>query len=467
MNGSVAIRVDGLSKIYEIYKQPSDRFKQLVGGWRKSYFKSFWALKDLSFEVSRGQSVGVIGKNGAGKSTLLQILTGTVTPTSGSVEINGTVAAVLELGSGFNPDFSGLENIYLYASLFRLSRNEIKKRLQKIIDFSELAEFINQPVKTYSSGMQARLAFAVIAHVDADILIIDEALSVGDAFFAQKCMRFLREFKQRGTIFFVSHDLSAVASFCDVAIWLHRGEMLQCGPSKEVCEAYFAWSYAEHTGVAMEPAKKVVPSTVHQQSSISPELNDPIALGDTQDKLDPAALGLQQINSFGFNLDAASFGSGAAKIMDVSFQHSDGEDINVCEGGLPVTVRIVARALDAVEKPIIGFIIKDRLGQPLLGGNTFQKYDGKVMALAPGESIEARFSFKLPILAIGNYSIVAAIANGTAHEHVQLHWIHDALLFKVIATSIEGVLMGMPLENVTLEKVTSLTGQVVHAVDAP
>jgi lipopolysaccharide transport system ATP-binding protein len=456
---SVVIRVSEVSKVYEIYKRPSDRFKQLLFGWRGSYFKPFWALNKISFEVPRGQSIGVIGKNGAGKSTLLQILTGTVTPTSGKVEINGTVAAVLELGSGFNPEFSGMDNIFLYASLFGLSRTEIKRRLQKIVDFSELQEFVDQPVKTYSSGMQARLAFAVIAHLDAEILIVDEALSVGDAFFAQKCLRFLREFKRRGgTIFFVSHDLSAVINFCDHAIWLQRGKMLRFGPAKEVCESYFASSYEEHTGVAVDSAEPSSPTTNSEVTTTPVLVSSSDIVTDLPNKgsdLDPAARGLQHIKSFGFDLDSASFGTGAAKILEVTLSDLNGHPLTVCEGGLSVKVRILAEAVEHVDRPVIGFIVKDRLGQPLLGGNTYEKYANHSCPLDVGERLEACFEFRLPILAIGDYSLVAAIANGTVKEHVQLHWVHDALLFQVLATSIEGVLVGMPLDKVVLEKVAS------------
>ena len=227
-----AVRVEGLGKTYQIYERPGDRLKQfllprvrrLIGSAGSDYFREFRALDAVSFDVRKGQVVGVIGRNGAGKSTLLQILCGTLSPTQGTVTIHGRVAALLELGSGFNPEFSGRENVYMNAALLGLTNAQIDQRYDRIVAFADIGRFIDQPVKTYSSGMFVRLAFAVIAHVDADILVIDEALSVGDVFFAQKCMRFLREFREGGgTTLFVSHDTASVIKLCDHVVWLEGG----------------------------------------------------------------------------------------------------------------------------------------------------------------------------------------------------------------------------------------------------
>lgn len=216
--GDVAIRVTGLGKTYKIHDAPSDRLKEMLiaplrrrlGLRKKSYSRTFKALQDVSFELRKGETTGIIGRNGSGKSTLLQIICGTLAPSEGTVEVNGRVAALLELGSGFNPDFTGRENVYMNGAILGLSEAEIDAKFDSIHAFSEIGDFIERPVKTYSSGMMVRLAFAVIAHVDADILVVDEALSVGDAFFVQKCMRFLRKFMETGTVLFVSHDTGAV-----------------------------------------------------------------------------------------------------------------------------------------------------------------------------------------------------------------------------------------------------------------
>jgi lipopolysaccharide transport system ATP-binding protein len=229
-----AIGVSNLSKCYHIYDRPPDRLKQfivprlqrLVGRPPKAFYSEFWALKDVSFEVKRGETIGIIGRNGSGKSTLLQLICGTLYPTAGSVETNGRVAALLELGSGFNPEFTGRENVYMNGSVLGLTRGEIDDRFEDIAAFADIGEFIEHPIKTYSTGMYTRLAFAVIAHVRAEILVIDEALAVGDAFFVQKCMRFLRKFQETGTVLFVSHDTGAVTNLCDRAVWLDHGKVL-------------------------------------------------------------------------------------------------------------------------------------------------------------------------------------------------------------------------------------------------
>ena len=210
----LSICVSKLSKRYEIYETPRDRLKQfilprlqgLAGQQVEEYFRGFWALQDVSFEVKKGETLGIIGRNGSGKSTLLQMICGTLNPTAGKIQTIGRVVALLELGSGFNTEFTGRENIYMYASILGLTTQEIDARYEEIIEFADIGEFIEQPVKTYSSGMYVRLAFAVIANVEADVIIVDEALSVGDAFFVQKCMRFLRKFIEQGTLVFVSHD---------------------------------------------------------------------------------------------------------------------------------------------------------------------------------------------------------------------------------------------------------------------
>src|SRR5262249_21598801 len=219
------------------------------------YYREFWALRDVSFEVHKGETVGIIGRNGAGKSTLLQILCGTLHPNNGAVTVIGRVAALLELGSGFNPEFSGRENVYLNASVLGLSRNEVEDRFDDIAAFADIGDFIDRPVKTYSTGMLVRLAFAVAAHVDADILVIDEALAVGDAFFVQKCMRWLRAFMRRGTLLFVSHDAGSVVNLCDRAIWLHNGALVMDDSARLVTETYLQSlaeeAYGDHRGDAI------------------------------------------------------------------------------------------------------------------------------------------------------------------------------------------------------------------------
>jgi ABC-type polysaccharide/polyol phosphate transport system ATPase subunit len=239
-NSEIAIKLQGISKCFQIYDKPHHRLMQGLLRGKKQYFKEFWALKDISFEIKKGETVGIIGRNGSGKSTLLQIICGTLSPTSGNVNINGRVAALLELGSGFNPEFTGRENIFMNSSILGLSQEEINACYDDIIHFADIGEFIHQPVKTYSSGMMVRLAFAVAVHTKPDILIVDEALSVGDIAFQNKCMEKIKSIKETGaSILFVSHDLNTVQIICDRVIWLKNANLQLTGYAVDVCQEYY------------------------------------------------------------------------------------------------------------------------------------------------------------------------------------------------------------------------------------
>ena len=257
----VAIRVQNLSKCYQIYDTPRDRLKQfvvprlnsLLGQMPKQYFREFWALRDVSFEVRKGETIGIIGRNGSGKSTLLQMICGTLHPSSGHIQTHGRIAALLELGSGFNPEFTGHENVYMNASVLGLNNEEIDARFADIVSFADIGEFIEQPVKTYSSGMFVRLAFAVAVHVEPDILVVDEALSVGDLAFQNKCVLKIREMRDKGvTLLFVTHDLSTMQLICDRVAWLSRGEIVMSGDPVTVCQEY----YIETTGAQASTNKR-------------------------------------------------------------------------------------------------------------------------------------------------------------------------------------------------------------------
>ena len=243
MSSDFAIRAGNLGKSYQIYEQPLDRLKQSLWRKRKRFYREFWALRDVSFEIRRGESLGIIGSNGSGKSTLLQLICGILNPTEGGLEINGRTAALLELGAGFNPEFTGRENVYMSAAIMGLTRAEIDSRYDEIAAFADIGSFIEQPVKTYSSGMYVRLAFAAAVNVSPDILVVDEALSVGDARFQQKCMAKIREFCQTGTVIFVSHDTAAVTELCSRAIWIESGRIRLDGSPKSVVEKYLQFMY--------------------------------------------------------------------------------------------------------------------------------------------------------------------------------------------------------------------------------
>jgi len=443
----IAISVDAVGKCYRIYARPQDRLLEAVrarigrlsGRARAPLFREFWALREVSLEIPRGQTVGIIGRNGAGKSTLLQIICGTLGPTSGRVATRGRVAALLELGTGFNPEFTGRENVHLNASILGLSAEEIRDRFDDILAFAEIGDFIDQPVKTYSSGMYVRLAFAVIAHVDADILVIDEALAVGDVFFAQKCMRFLRDFQQRGTVLFVSHSAGSVVGLCERAIWLDAGRVLLDGPAKEVSEAYHASLYGHRPEVAVA-AVAVAP----------PVAAPPVAaVGEDPDAFDPA-LDRAQMRVFRFDPDKAGFGDGGSRIESVRFETPAGRTLHQVEGGEIVRLIVEARANRDIPSPIVGFFVKDLLGQQLFGTNTWGDPPPQPMPVGEGGLIRADFEFRMPYLPRGRYTVDVAVADGTYLKHVQTMWIYDALAFESVFLPRSTGLVGIPFRAISM-----------------
>ncbi|NOT85877.1 MAG: ABC transporter ATP-binding protein [Methylococcaceae bacterium] len=440
LNDDIAIRVEGLSKCYQIYDKPHQRLLQGFLGSKKQYYKEFWALKDVSFEIKKGETVGIIGRNGSGKSTLLQIICGTLTPTSGTVETYGRIAALLELGSGFNPEFTGRENVYMNAAVLGLTQDEIDARYDDILVFADIGDFIEQPVKTYSSGMMVRLAFAVIAHVDADILVIDEALAVGDAFFTQKCMRFLRNFMKKGTVLFVSHDTSSIKNLCNHAVWIEKGNVLQEGNPKEVCELYLQAFYEAQQGSSSSTKLKEIKN---QDASKS--------LKDQRLEFINASNLRNDLQIFEFNSDSASFGKGGAQITGVEFLDKDESPLAWVVGSELVTLRIQAIAHELLDAPIIGFAIKDRLGQVLFGDNTYISYRDAPLFCELGSNIRAEFTFLMPILPAGDYSVHVAIANGTQAQHIQHHWVHDAVQFKSESSSVATGLIGIPMQCIRFD----------------
>jgi len=438
---AAAISVAAVSKCYPLYERPENRLKQAivprlqraVGMAPSSFFRESWALRDVSFEVARGETVGIIGRNGSGKSTLLQVICGTLTPTAGRVSVGGRVGALLELGSGFNPEFTGRENVHMNAAILGMGPEEIAAKYDAIVEFADIGEFIDQPVKTYSSGMYVRLAFAVIAHADADLLVVDEALSVGDVFFAQKCMRFLREFQKRGTVLFVSHSAAAIVNLCDRAIWLDRGRVALDGPAKTVCEAYHA-SFYGHAAPASNPAS---PSPAAESAPIDEDAGDP-------------ALEASLARVFRFDPAKAGFGDGRARIRDVRFEDDAGRALRQVAGGERVRLIVEASAAGALDSPIVGFFLKDHLGQQLFGKNTWRD-DRAGTAVEAGGEVRAEFEFRMPYLPRGRYTVDVALADGTDVAHVQAAWIYDALVLESIASTVSTGLIGLPFRAVTLE----------------
>jgi len=440
-----AIRVSNLSKCYQIYEAPRDRLKQFVmprvkralGKPSKQYFREFWALKDVSFEIKRGETVGIIGRNGSGKSTLLQMVCGTLTPTSGTIETKGRIAALLELGSGFNPEFTGRENVYMNASVLGLNIEEIDDRFNEIVAFADIGDFIEQPVKTYSSGMMVRLAFAVIAHVDADILVVDEALAVGDAIFTQKCMRFIRKFQEHGSLLFVSHDTASVQNLCKSGIWLKNGKIEQTGTAKNISEAYLQYTLQEIYGA---------------ESKLTSTMGAAVAEETVPDSTISPAIDYGTVASIRDNIDAAKgWKTGRADIISVALTRLSPGQESVFEGGERVRMTLRAKTHEPMQNPILGFLVRDHLGQDLFGENTLPFTNDKPTPAEAGMTFEGVFEFRLPMLPNGQYAVMASIAEGNLYENVQHHWMHDALIINVSSKKIRWGLVGIPFERVELK----------------
>jgi lipopolysaccharide transport system ATP-binding protein len=442
-SNDIAISVDKLSKRYEIYDKPSDRLKQfLLPRWQRQkqqYFREFWALQNVSFEVKKGETVGIIGRNGSGKSTLLQIICGTLSPSSGTVLTNGRIAALLELGSGFNPEFTGRENVYMSAAVLGLGKEEIDTRFDAIAAFADIGMFIDQPVKTYSSGMYVRLAFSVIAHVDADILVVDEALSVGDAVFNQKCMRFIRNFQEQGTLLFVSHDMGAIQNLCKSALWLGNGQVQQTGFSKEVAEAYLHYTLQEVYG------DKII-----LNATASDNLTD-VAIVDNEQASELAVDYGSQFVFMDNASNASGWKTGSAEIVSLSLEKLGTNSDAIFEGGEKVCLHIRAKATDSIERPILGFVLRDRLGQDIFGENTLAFTALNPSKVSPGQEFVGQFIFRLPMLPNGEYALMASVADGNQFDNVQHHYMHDAFIVNVSSSKIRFGLVGIPFEQVSLE----------------
>ncbi len=390
MSSNVAVKVDCVSKCYQIYDAPKDRLKQfivprlmkLLGLRPKQYYKEFWALNNVSFQARRGETIGIVGGNGAGKSTLLQIICGTLAATSGEVFTNGRIAALLELGSGFNPEFTGRENVYLNGAILGLSKQEIDERIDAILAFADIDEFIDQPVKTYSSGMAVRLAFAVQANIDPEILIVDEALAVGDAYFVHRCMLRFEELQSKGTtILLVTHDATAVRTLCNRAVWLEHGQLKMEGDPKDVVDSYLA--------ALMKVPEK--PHAVVARAAV------PEALEDTD-----VELSIPNIER--------RMGGGECTISGLGLYHMDGTPTELVVGGEKANLRfsIVNNHLDEDEKLIVGYTIRNQKGVDIASCNSAGvKADIRAPARRQYRTVNCEIEF--PLLHPGLYSLNVSV----------------------------------------------------------
>ena len=406
---TVALRVEKVSKQYRIYERPGDRLKESLTRGVLRRHKEFWALRDVDFEVEAGTTVGIVGPNGCGKSTLLQIISGTLAPTHGDVFHEGRIAALLELGAGFDPEFTGAENVFMNASLLGLTRRETEKVFPAIERFAEIGPFLYQPVKTYSSGMFVRLAFAIAASVEPDILIIDEALAVGDAVFQHRCLRRLKELHERGTtVLFVSHDAAAVRALCSRALLLRAGRIVADGTPADVLNRY----------------QKIIMEREEAYEAQSPS---PDASAERQTL--PVVQSAKPLNC------AYRHGDGSAEIVSAQLTDSSQREVEIIETGEPLKLRMAVRFKHDVDEPVIGFLIKNRLGIHTYGTNTKeQAFD--FGTIKRDEVLEVEFTFDC-WLGIDQYSITLA---AHSREGLAYDWLDAAMFFRVTSTMlVEGL----------------------------
>ncbi len=387
-----SIRIKNVSKVYNLYEKPSDRLKEALNIFKKSYHKEHYALKNVSFDIKKGEAVGLIGINGAGKSTLLKIITGVLNPTGGEVEVNGKISALLELGAGFNMDYTGIENIYLNGIMMGYTRSEVDERMDAILDFADIGDFIHQPVKTYSSGMFVRLAFAVAINVEPDVLIVDEALSVGDVFFQQKCYKKIRELAGRATVLIVSHDLNAMTKFCKRIVVMAEGCRVFDGEPNEAIARYFK--------LKQGAAKKNTTSTSADDGNNFAEYRLP---------------------------DDKDYSGNMNVIIEKYFYSINGEAfVENCQKEDEFKVSMLINSKIEIEDVIVGYQIRDKYGNEVFGETSLTS-NVEQYAISEGRNL-INFSFDWPEIREGDYFITLGIGNGTeVLNQVEECWINNAI----------------------------------------
>jgi lipopolysaccharide transport system ATP-binding protein len=422
MGKDIAISLKNVSKCYRRYARPVDRLKEILLP-QKSHAQEFWALRDISLEVPKGETIGIIGQNGSGKSTLLQIIAGTLTPTTGEIQVNGRVSALLELGSGFNPEFTGRQNVFFNGQIVGLTRAEIEAKFDEIAAFAEIGDFMEEPVKTYSSGMYVRLAFAVAINVNPEILIVDESLAVGDGVFVHRCMAKIRDFQDGGgTILFVSHDVGAVSRLCSEAIWINQGLIVDFGKPAEICKHYQAWVHEE----------------VNKRTSIHLDAQQHEKATVNEDVIDFSKITIKELNPFTQKKYLAfsgyeRFGTGRAEIERVSILDADNQLMKLVYPGDIVRIQITTFRHNKIRKPNVGIALVDRLRTVLSGWST-ELLDKNFASywLSQSETGKAivEFEFIWPHLAGGTYAFDIAFGDGP-HENLEmLDWIQNATVIQ-------------------------------------
>lgn len=425
---NLAIQVEDVTKIYRLYEKPIDRLKETVSVTHKNYHRDFYALNGISFQVKKGETVGIIGTNGSGKSTILKIITGVLTPTTGTVKVDGKISALLELGAGFNMDYTGIENVYMNGTMMGYTRKEMDAKLQDILDFAEIGDFVYQPVKTYSSGMFVRLAFALAINVEPEILIVDEALSVGDVFFQSKCYRRMEEIRKSGTtILMVTHDMGSIIKYCDRVVLLNRGEFIAEGKPGRVVDMY-----KKILAGKLEALKEELRLEEERKNAdIGPES---IELSDFSGGMDLGGSGDKEAlmrDKLTINPDRTEYGDGRAEIYDLGLLDERGNVTNLLLKGEMFTIRERIRFHAALEAPIFTYTIKDKKGTELTGTNTL--YEGAdIKPVKAGDSYTVEFTQKMNLQG-GEYLLSMSCTGFEQGEHVVYHRLYDVTSITVIS----------------------------------
>ncbi|EJM92644.1 ABC-type polysaccharide/polyol phosphate transport system, ATPase component [Pseudomonas sp. GM74] len=419
LSSQVAIRVSNLSKCFQIYEKPSDRLLQMLARGFKKYYREFWALKDVSFEVRKGETVGIVGRNGSGKSTLLQMICGTLNPSGGDIKVNGRIAALLELGSGFNPEFTGRENVYMNAAVLGLTKKEIDARYAEIEAFADIGQFIDQPVKTYSSGMSVRLAFAVAINSDPEVLVVDEALSVGDELFQRKCYSRIESIKAKGTtILFVSHSGNIVVELCDRAILMDAGELLLVGEPKEIIGKYQQLLYASQENRADIRSSIALAATVPVLSVDTPV---PVPVKEPEDYFDAGLKSDCMIET----------DSQGALIQNPGIKTLDGRPVNTLVRGRKYKYGYQVHFSKSATLVRFGTVIKTKSGFRLGGVLSVPSQDLTIPYVRAGTVIDVEFEFDC-ILSSGVYFFNAGTFGAQGQDETVLHRLIDAVAFRVL-----------------------------------
>ena len=474
---SLAISVQDVTKVYRLYEKPIDRLKESMSISHKSYHRDFYALNGISFQVEKGQTVGIIGTNGSGKSTILKIITGVLTPTSGRVSVDGKISALLELGAGFNSDYTGIENIYMNGTMMGYSRKEMDEKLQDILDFAEIGDFVYQPVKTYSSGMFVRLAFALAINVEPEILIVDEALSVGDVFFQAKCYRRMEEIRKSGTtILMVTHDMGSIIKYCDKVVLLNKGEFIAEGTAGHMVDLYKKILAGQMDALNAELAKERGQAAAGTDEFAMSDFSGGITGEDFGRETSGVAgqgdgsgagagggsragagagSGNQAGNGAGgtgdagqsagttakraplmkeqitINANRTEYGDGRAEIYDLGLLDERGNLTNLLLKGEMFTIRECIRFHAEIEAPIFTYTIKDKKGTELTGTNTL--YEGAdIRPVKAGDEYQVEFTQKMTLQG-GEYLLSMSCTGFEQGEHVVYHRLYDVANITVIS----------------------------------